>query len=302
MHWREVIVLLVLLTGCVTRTGDPAGRASPPTTTFLVKETTLVNGAVMVHLDIPLQPTGRKPAVIALLGDTHPIVEAGFVAVTYTVRWGLLRPAQPTPAPDQPVAGKWVLASPSADVIGQQYLRDIATTADTYLPAILDWLIQQPEVDPTRLAIAGSSTNGFVALRAGAVDPRLGVIVAIAACGDYERFLQFSAMGMEGKPLDLAPAYAQWLHSQEVISDPARLTHAAVLMVNRAGDPLIPVSCADETARVLTDAFARAGVPQRFRFLRFEGEGHGMAAPEIDATMAWLRQWLASAPAGSGSG
>jgi len=296
MRWRWIMSVVVLLAGCASRTGDPAARPEAPTTSYLVKETTLVNGAVAVHLDIPFQPTGPKPAVIALLGDSHPIVAEGWVAVTYSVRWGLLRPPQPTPAPDQTVAGKWVLASPSADIIGQQYLRDIAATADTYLPAVIDWLVAQPEIDPTRLAIAGTSTNGFIALRAAAVDRRLGVVVAIAACGDYERFLQFSEMGMAGKPLALSPAYAQWLHSQEVISDPTQLTHAAVLMINRSPDPLIPVSCADETARVLTDAFTRAGVPQRFRYLRFDTEGHGVGGPELAETMAWLKQWLASPP------
>jgi hypothetical protein len=63
-------------------------------------------------------------------------------------------------------------------------------------------------------------------------------------------------------------------------------------MINRAADPLIPVSCADETARVLGEAFARAGAPQRFRYLRLEGEGHGQSPAELDATMAWLKQWL----------
>jgi hypothetical protein len=126
MRWRWIMSLVVLLAGCASRTGDPAARPGAPTTSYLVKETTLVNGAVAVHLDIPLQRTGPKPAAIALLGDSHPIVAEGWVAVTYSVRWGLLRPPQPTPAPDQTVVGKWVLASPSADLIGQQYLRDIA--------------------------------------------------------------------------------------------------------------------------------------------------------------------------------
>ncbi len=288
-----LIPLFVLLVACGTaRTGDPSAPAPAPTTTFLVKETTLVNGAVTVHLEIPLQPSGRKPAVIALLGDTHGVVAAGYVAATYTIRWAMLRQPEPTAAPDQPAVGKWVLASPSADVLGERYVREISTTADTYVPAVLDWLVQQPEVDPTRLAMVGSSTNGFIALRAGAVDKRLGVVVAIAACADYARFLQDSAMGMNGEPLQLAPAYAEWLRSQEVIRDPAALTHAAVLLVNRTGDPLIPVACADETARVLADAFAAAGTSERFRYLRLEGEGHGLGEPEAAATMEWLAKWL----------
>lgn len=289
---RSLTVLFVLVAGCAAQTGEPPAPAAPSTTSYLVKETNLVNGAVGVRLDIPLQPAGRKPAVIALLGDTHPILAAGFVAVTYTVRWNLLRPGQPTPSPAEQPVGKWVLASPTADVLGERYLREIATTADTYVPAVIDWLVTQPEVDPDRIAMTGSSTNGFVALQAVAADRRLVAAVAIAACGDYFRFLQFSEMGMAGKPLHLAPAYADWVRGQEVINHPDRLTHAAVLMMNRASDPLIPISCADETARALSAAYAAAGAPQRFRFTRMEGEGHGMGPAEIDATTAWLREWL----------
>jgi hypothetical protein len=63
-------------------------------------------------------------------------------------------------------------------------------------------------------------------------------------------------------------------------------------MVNRDADPLIPVACADETARVLTDAYARAGVPDRFRYIRLQGEGHGQGDAELTAALAWLKQWL----------
>lgn len=292
---RSLVLVVALLAGCgAAQSGEPSAPVASSTTSYLVKETDLVNGAVGVRLDIPLQPAGPKPAVIALLGDTHAVVAAGFVAVTFNVRWGLLRMGQPTPSPAEQTVGKWVLASPSADVIGERYLHEIASTAEMYVPAVLDWLATQPDVDPARIAMVGSSTNGFVTLQAVAADRRLVAAVAIAACGDYHRFLQFSEMGMAGKPLQLAPAYADFVRRQEIIHHPERVTHAAVLMMNRASDPLIPISCADETARVLTEAYARAGTPQRFRFMRMDGEGHGMGAPEIDATMAWLKEWLAA--------
>jgi hypothetical protein len=132
-------------------------------------------------------------------------------------------------------------------------------------------------------------------------DPRLRVAVAIAACGDYRTFLQFSSMGMEGRPLSLAPDYARWLEQQELINHPDRLLHAAVLMINHSGDPLIPVACADQTARVLEEAYARADQPQRFRYIRMEREGHGAGREEGDAARAWLQQWLAPDAGASGA-
>lgn len=300
MRMRGAAVAAVAaLLGCGTATPTPTRDpgAAAPVTTYLAQETQLLDGRVDAQAQIPLQPRGPKPALIVMHGDTHAMVAAGFVAVTFKVK---PEPAPPSPAPASPApaaVGKWVLASPSAAVLGRQYLENIATTAETVVPAVLDWMTTLPDVDPTRLGMLGSSTNGFITLQATAADPRLRVAVAIAACGDYQRFLQFSSMGMEGRPLALAHDYARWLARQEVINHPDRLLHAAVLMVNRSGDPLIPVSCADETARVLSEAYARAGQPQRFRYLRLDLEGHGAGAEEVVPAREWLRQWLLPAAA-----
>jgi hypothetical protein len=97
---------------------------------------------------------------------------------------------------------------------------------------------------------------------------------------------------MNGAPLALDPAYDAWLREQAPVSHPERLAHAAVLLVIRAADPIIPVACADESARVLSEAYARAGAPERFRFVRWEGGGHGLGEPERVESQAWLQRWL----------
>jgi len=258
---------------------------------YHVKEARLLNGLVIVRVEIPPAPDGAKPTVIALLGDTHELLRAGFIAVTYTVYWDFLRPPAPTPKAGHSV-GTWVLASPSAEVLGQSYLRDVARNATEVVPAIVEWLTTQPEVDATRLGMVGASTNGFVALQAAAVEPRLRAVVAIAASADYECFLRHSSMGMQGKPLTLAPAYAEWLRAQDVTRMPQRLVHSALLMLNRTGDKLIPFACAEATARALSEAYARAGAPDRFHFVSFDIEGHGIGPQESQATLDWLRRWL----------
>lgn len=281
-----------------SRAQAPATYAPPPRATeYLVRETWLADGAVSVRLDIPLSPVGRKPTVIALLRDTHQLVGAGFVAVTYRIDWARLKGPKPTPIPPEQVVGKWVLAAPSAAVLGENYLRSIAATATEYIPLILDWLETVPEVDTSHLGIIGGSTNGFIALQAVAADHRLGVAVAVAACGDYHRFLRDSSMGMQGRPLTLAPDYEAWLRRQEIIRDPRAVVHAAVLMVNRVQDELIPISCADETARILTRAYDRHDAAARFRYVRLDQPGHGMGLEERRDGMAWLQQWLQGQPA-----
>ena len=64
-----------------------------------------------------------------------------------------------------------------------------------------------------------------------------------------------------------------------MINHPRKVVHAALLMVNRAQDPLVPIACADETDRVLARAYAASGRRDRYRYVRVEdAEGHGLGA------------------------
>jgi hypothetical protein len=290
------IVVAVLGSACQARPpAPPAPRLfipPPPVTEFLVREARLHNGAVTVRLEIPLASRGPKPAVIALIGDTHELIGSGFVAVSYTIDWAALK--GPPPPPPQNTVGTWVLASPSAAVLGERYLREIAETATVYVPLIIDWLVTVPDVDPARIGMAGGSTNGFITLQAIAADRRIRAAVAVAACADYRVFLRDSSMGMRGEPLALDAAYERWIRSQEIIQSPRQVVHAALLMINRTGDELIPIGCADETAKVLSRAYARAGVPERFRYLRQEAAGHDLGPTERQEVLVWFQEWLGS--------
>jgi len=290
------LLVAVVLAGCQSALPEAPLRrelAPPPRATeFLVKETTLLDGAVSIQLNIPLTPSGPKPTVIALIGDPHQFLGAGFVAVTYSINREVLKGPPPTPLPSGQTVGQWVLASPSAAVLGEHYLRGIAANATQVVPAIIDWLQTLPDVDANRIGMTGASTNGFVTLQAVAADRRIRAATVVAACGDYGDFLRHSSMGLGGAPLALEPSYERWLHSQEVIAHPRQVVHAAVLMVNRSGDTLIPTSCAEATARVLAKAYARAGVADRFRFVRLEESGHGFGPDEEREMFIWMQTWL----------
>jgi len=258
------LVLLVLVLGC-SNGHNPGVENDPPARPvverqLLVREAQLEGGAIVARLEIPLTPAGPKPAILANLNEATTMADAGVVVVTYRIDWGRLKGALPPARPaSENTVGKWVLAAPSAQWLGEQYLRQIAATATIVVPKVIDYLETVPEVDATRLAITGASTNGFTALQAITADTRLRVATVVAACGAYEPFLQYSSMGMEGKPLALDPTYARWLESQEVVNHPGRVVHAALLMVNRVQDPLIPIRCADATDLALRRAYAAAG-------------------------------------------
>lgn len=257
-------------------------------------EVSLEHGFLTVHVALPQGSPGRKPAVIAPPADHEALLAAGIIAVSYHVHWEFLRAfAPPAPAANEKPVGVWLLASPTPKTIGKSYLTFVAYDANEAIPKILDYLATRPDVDPARTGISGTSTSGFAALQATAVDRRLVGATVISACGDYRRFLQLSNLAMNGHPLDLDPDYDAWLRTQEPIRHPERLVHAALLMVNGADDQAVPFACAESTARVLRRAYARRHVARRFRFVVVPGVGHVVGARGADEAAGWWQRVFA---------
>lgn len=268
---------------------DPLSTSAPRVET---REVQLADGLITVRLHIPQTSESKKPTVIVMEGHTA-FLERGWLAATYRINWEFLKPPlPPLPDPGATGAGKWVLASPSAEILGEQYFRTIAIIANVVIPKIVQFLQTVPEVDPHRLGVVGGSTNGLVILQALTRTTHITAAVAMAACGDYHRFLQYSSMGMNGAPLTLSPAYEHWLSRQEPIRRPRRWLRAAVLMVNRQGDPIVPIECADATSKIVAPTYHRAGLDEHFRYRVLEGNEHGLAQPELDEMFAWLERWL----------
>jgi dienelactone hydrolase len=294
-HTRLPLGLLVLLLACRPAAPPvplptPHAASDPEVET---REAQVDGDFITVRLHIPPTPEHRKPTVISLMGERRSLLRQGYLVVTYRINWEYgKRPLSELPSQQENTVGKWVLASPSADVLGKRYFHVVATNADHAIPKILAYLSTVPEVDMRRVGIVGSSTNGFVVLQAVARDRRLAAAVVLTACGDYHAFLRDSSLGMNGAPLALDPDYDRWLRSVEPIRRPRRIVHAAVLMVNRDGDPVIPIGCANETARVLRRAYMRARMPERFRYRLIESPTHGLDTRDTEETIAWLGRWL----------
>jgi dienelactone hydrolase len=255
-----------------------------------VRRVTAADG-VVARIHVPRVPVGPKPVVISPVEDPATLLSAGAVVVTYQVAAGDAdEGASPRPG-DVPV-GAWLLAAPSARTIGRGFFRLIAHEARYAVPRIVDQLAAMPDVDVARIGIAGTSTAAFVALQAVVAEPRIAAAAVVVGCGDYHAFLHLSTLGMGGQPLDLDPEYAAWLAELEPVRHPQRLLHAAVLMVNGATDVVVPVACARRTADVLSEAFARAGKPERFRFVLLEDDGHVPGERAAQEARAWWTRWL----------
>jgi hypothetical protein len=291
---RAVACAVVLaLAGCVAPTPRQAPAPVEPAATRT--RTVLRQGGFLeIRLDVPVAPVGPKPAVVSYVEELRtPLLDAGFVVVSYALHWEYLRGFAKPPAPGPPstTVGKWMLASPSADVIGQGYLGLVDGNARNTVPEVLDAAAADPDVDARRLGIVGFSTNGFTALQAAGWNPRLRAVVAIAACGDYHRFLHESTLAMNGEPLALAPDYDRWLRDVEPVRHALRFVDTALLMVNGSHDLPIPIACARSTARAIRRAHALVGDPARFRFVVID-EGHVMGERARGETLGWLRRWL----------
>src|SRR5262245_43879111 len=119
------LVVLVAAIGC-RRTPAPAAAldplpGAPPSEP---RALSLDGGFIPIRIDIPREPPGPKPAVIALLGQQPRMLSAGLVTIHYRVHWEMLAPlrtAQPKPPPGERTWGKWLLASPSPGTVGKGY-------------------------------------------------------------------------------------------------------------------------------------------------------------------------------------
>ena len=158
----------------------------------------LNDGTLLVELRIPESPPGRKPVVLSPFSDPEALLARGVIVATYQVDWKRVaellgtKPAPPPPEPEKSEerVGAWLLSSPRPGVIGRAYFELIASNAAQNVPDVVDLLVGLPDVDPARIAIAGSSTQGFVALEALQHEPRL----AAAWCAYLRRLLRVPAL------------------------------------------------------------------------------------------------------------
>lgn len=195
--------------------------------------------------------------------------------------------------------GSWLLAAPRPGIVGRGYFALITEDAAGSIPQVVDFLSTVPQIDPTRIAIAGSSTSGFVALQALAAEPRLAMGVVRVACGDYFLFLRKSRLALDDDPrwlpggrLELDPDYEVKLRDIQPIGHADRFPPRPLLLLAGENDPGIPVDCVRRTAESLAGAYARAGVPERFRLVVFPDQGHNLGVASEREALDWWERWL----------
>ncbi|MDT7833715.1 S9 family peptidase [Aquabacterium sp. OR-4] len=162
--------------------------------------------------------------------------------------------------------------------------------------ALLDWIASQPDLDPTRVVVAGGSYGGYMSLAvathyasriAGSIDV-VGISHFVSFLENTESYRRDLRRVEYGDERD--PAMRAFLHRISPLTNARRITQP-LFVVQGANDPRVPVG---EAEQIVAQAQAN-GKP--VWYLRAANEGHGFARKEnadyqFYATVMFLRQVL----------
>lgn len=147
----------------------------------------------------------------------------------------------------------------------------------------VDYLVSRPDVDAQRLATVGMSMGSSTAQWAGALDPRLKVVVDICCLTDWHTLVEVG--GLKGHGIYYyVPDLLNHFTTAQMNALIAPRPH---LSLAGAKDHLTPQKGLDVVDAELKKAYAAAGHPENWKLLRYD-VGH-QETPEMRAE---IRQWL----------
>jgi dipeptidyl aminopeptidase/acylaminoacyl peptidase len=162
--------------------------------------------------------------------------------------------------------------------------------------ALMDWVAGQPNLDSSRVAVAGGSYGGFLALSALCeYGDRLKAGIDLAGISDLASHMKtkpdgdIDAVRAEyGDERD--PKQLEYLNRISPLTQAAKI-HTPLLVVHGVNDPRVDVSQSEQ----IVDTVRGQGVP--VWFIRFEGEGHTYERSEhavylVEAEIEFLKRFL----------
>lgn len=153
------------------------------------------------------------------------------------------------------------------------------------LERLIDWAIERPDVDGSRILMMGNSGGGMATTYAAACDTR--VTVAVPSCS----FATF--VGENGLAHHCDCNAVPGIYRFGEFSDVAGLTAPRLLLiVNGREDPLFPAGEVERVVEGVRAIYEAAGVPERFEHI-WGPEGH-----RFYAELMW--PWIDEALSGDG--
>lgn len=155
------------------------------------------------------------------------------------------------------------------------HLDDVERRMDSVadLAHAAQWLQQQPEIDPERIAVYGGSYGGFMVLAALTNHPDLWAAgVDIVGISNFVTFLENTS---DYRRSHREAEYGSLAHDRDFLESIAPMRQidkirAPLMVIHGANDPRVPLS----EAQQVVDALQQRDVP--VEFLVFDDEGHGI--------------------------
>lgn len=153
---------------------------------------------------------------------------------------------------------------------------------------VTDYLLTRPEVDPERIGCCGLSLGSVRSIFLGAIHPRVRASVAVCWMAEYQPMVRNNVRNGIGFT-KLVPG----LYNDLDWPDVGGLHVSGHLMtINGLQDQLYPLDAARAATSKLERIFEKAGVPQNYTAVYFDGP-HEFNATMQDKAFAWLGEKLA---------
>lgn len=151
----------------------------------------------------------------------------------------------------------------------------------------LDVLAGRPDVDPARMATLGMSMGSTMAWWLAALDERVKVTVDINCLTDFQSLLARKALSLHGVYY-YVPSLLEHFTTAQINALIAPRAHLSLAGLR---DELTPVEGLEIIDRELQQVYAAAGVPDRWRLLRYD-VAHQETPEGRQAALAFLERWL----------
>ena len=147
----------------------------------------------------------------------------------------------------------------------------------------VDYLVGRPDVDASRLGTVGMSMGSSTAQWAGALDPRLKVVVDICCLTDWHTLVEVGGLKGHGIYYYVPDLLNHFTTAQMN----ALIAPRAHLSLAGNQDQLTPLAGLEKVDAELQKVYASAGQSGNWKLLRYDG-GH----QENPAMRAEIRQWF----------
>ena len=151
----------------------------------------------------------------------------------------------------------------------------------------VDYLVTRPDVDSKRLGTVGMSMGSSTAQWAGALDPRLKVVVDICCLTDWHTLVEVDGLKGHGIYYYVPDLLNHFTTAQMN----ALIAPRAHLSLAGNQDKLTPIAGLEKVDAELQKVYAAAGQPQNWKLLRYDG-GH-LENPQMrDEIRKWFTEKL----------